>query len=126
MKKKQLLHELMMAQIKDLDCRLWVLEEERNVLINNQHTIRTVADILERDLNREARKKAELLAYLVYKHVHKCNPVKVPGPSRYSDSDLWIVRTAVKRIDEGVDSPAPPADRLSHEDWIRLCMEACV
>ena len=111
----------MEAQLKQLDCRLKVLEEERALLIHKPHTIQTVADILEQDLNLEARKKAELLAYLLYKHVHTSEPVK---PNRYSDDDLWILRAAIMRVNGGADLPAP--DRLSYEDWIRLCTEACL
>lgn len=120
-----------MARLEDLERRVRILEEERELLINNPHTIWTVIEVLELDLNREARKKAGLLTYLIYKHVHNCDPVKVvlPGigdPSRYSERDLWIIRAAVRRIHDGPDSQPPPMDLLSNEDWIRFCVEAHV
>ena len=43
-----------MAQLEDMDRRLRILEEERNLLIDYPHSIWTVTDVLEIDLNREA------------------------------------------------------------------------
>ena len=65
---------------------------------------------------------------LIYKHVHKCNPVKVvlPGisnPPRYSEGDLWMISTAVRRVHERVGSPAPPLNLVTYDDWIHLCAE---
>ena len=120
-----------MAQLEDMDRRLRILEKERNLLIDYPHSIWTVTDVLEIDLNREARKKAGLLAHLIYKHIYNSDPVKVMlpnigDPSRYSERDLWMVRTAIKRVHEGANSPAPPSNHLAIKDWTRLCNEARV
>lgn len=125
----QLLQELTTAWMKELLCRLRDSRGERALLIHNPHTIHTISDIFDLDLNRDAQEKAELLASLVYKHVYDRDPVSTPLPgigrcNRYSDDDLWIVRTAVTRVNQGANSPAPPIGRVSIEDWIRLCTEA--
>lgn len=127
----QLYLELTMAQLEDMDRRLRILEQERNLLIDYPHSIWTVADVLEIDLNREARKKAGLLAHLIYKHVHNSDPVKVMlpnigDPSRYSEKNLWMLRSAIKRVHEGANSPAPQNNLLANKDWTRFCDEACV
>jgi len=120
-----------MAQLEDMDRRIRILEEERNLLIDYPHSVWTVTDVLEVDLNREARKKAGLLAHLIYKHVHNSDPVKVMlpnigDPSRYSEGDLWMVRSAVKIVNEGRNLPVLPINLLTNEDWIFLCNEARV
>jgi hypothetical protein len=50
----------------------------------------------------------------------------IGDPSRYSERDLWMVRSAIKRVHEGANSPEPPSNHLAIEDWTRLCNEARV
>ena len=104
-------------------------EEEKKAIIDNPHTIWTVSNVLDLELSRDQREKAERLAFKIFKHLYKdkepvwCELFGVPV-NRYSHEDLWIVKISVKRVSEGV-TYIPPDELLSKEAWIQCCTEVC-
>jgi hypothetical protein len=120
--------------LEEVTAKLKAMAEEKEKIIMNPHTIWTVADVLELNLAHDKRRKAGLLAHVIYKHTHDgLEPVSLILPetgaesvARYCSDDLWIVRLAVRRAHGGVDCPAPPVDKLSNEDWVNICKECGV
>ena len=76
---------------------------EDRVIIDNPHTVETVAKVLGLNLNKGEEREAVILARNVFKRVN-CDqePVscEVSGEKvdHYRDDDLWIVKLAVKTL----------------------------
>ena len=93
------------------------------LIIDNPHTIWSVANVLDLNLTKNQRESAGLLADKIFKHVH---PETEPQSctifdckvNRYHNDDLWIVIAAVNKIAHG---QPPPRDKMSTKEWIKCC-----
>ena len=91
--------------------------QETRMVFDNPHTVWTVESVLELNLTHDQRIKAGLLAYKVFKSLHADQePI-----NRYSNDDVWIVRSSVKRVFDGVFCPSE--DLLSNDVWTKCCAE---
>ncbi len=97
------------------------------VVIDNPHTIWSVANVLDLNFTKFQRESAGHLAYKIFKHAH---PENEPQSCtifdckvyRYHNDDLWIVKAAVNKIAHGQVSQPPPQDKMSMEEWIKCCL----
>ena len=86
----------MEERIEALERRIKLLEEERNVLLKYPHTIWSASNVLlDLLLTQEQRRKAGLLAYKMFTHVHPgSEPTRFDlfgkNVNRYADVDAWI------------------------------------
>jgi hypothetical protein len=96
--------------------------QETKLVFDNPHTVWTVESVLELNLTHAQRIKAGLLAYKIFKSLYADRePFKTSGINRYSNADVWIVTSSVKRVFDGVFSPSE--DLLLNEVWTRCCAE---
>ena len=90
---------------------------ELQAVFDNPHTVCTVASVLELNLTHAQRIRAGLLAYKIFKSLYADQePFK---NSRYSNDDVWIVRSSVKRVFDGVFCPSE--ELLPNDVWTRCC-----
>ena len=91
--------------------------QETRMVFDNPHTVWTVESVLELNLIHDQRIKAGLLAYKIFKSLYADQePFK---NSRYSNDDVWIVRSSVKRVFDGVFCPSE--ELLPNDVWTRCC-----
>jgi hypothetical protein len=96
--------------------------QETKLVFDNPHTIWTVESVLEFNLTHAQRIKAGLLAYKIFKSLYADRePFTSSGIHRYSNADVWIVTSSVKRVFDGVFCPSE--DLLLNEVWTRCCAE---
>ena len=96
--------------------------QETRMVFDNPHTVCTVASVLELNLTHAQRIKAGLLAYKVFKGLYvDQEPFKISGINRYSNDNVWIVRSSVKRVFDGVFCPSE--ELLPNDIWTRCCIE---
>ena len=114
--------------MEELQSKLAIALEDQQLIIQNPHTVWTVANVLDFNLTQEQRMKAGLLAYKIFKHINVnqeplCCEIFLGGGNvnRYSNDDIWIVKLAVKKIALGRDCHDPPPDKLSNEPWVECC-----
>ena len=94
--------------------------QETRMVFDNPHTVCTVASVLELNLTHAQRIRAGLLAYKVFKSLYADQePFKISGINRYSNDDVWIVRSSVKRVFDGVFCPSE--ELLPNDVWTRCC-----
>ena len=81
--------------------------QETKLVFDNPHTVWTVESVLELNLTDTQRIEAELLAYKIFKSLYADRePFKTSGINRYSNCDVWIVTSSVKRVFDGVFCPS--------------------
>ena len=118
----------MEERIEALERRVKQLEEEKELLIGYPHTIWNASSmLLGLQLTREQRRKAGLLAYKMFTHVHSgSEPARFElfgeNVSRYADVDAWIVRLAVQKT-ASQDCAGPSDDQIPNETWLQMCAE---
>ena len=96
--------------------------QETKLVFDNPHTVWTVESVLELNLTHAQCIKAGLLAYKIFKSLYAdLEPFKTSGINRYSNADVWIVTSSVKRVFDGVFCPSE--DLLLNEVWTRCCDE---
>jgi hypothetical protein len=96
--------------------------QETKLVLDNPHTVWTVESVLELNLTHAQRIKAGLLAYKIFKILYADRePFETSGINRYSNADVWIVTSSVKRVFDGVFCPSE--DLLLNEVWTRCCAE---
>jgi hypothetical protein len=96
--------------------------QETKLVFDNPHTVWTVESVLELNLTHAQRIKAGLLAYKIFKSLYADRePFKTSGINRYSNADVWIVTSSIKRVFDGVFCPSE--DLLLNEVWSRCCAE---
>jgi hypothetical protein len=96
--------------------------QETNLVFDNPHTVWTVESVLELNLTHAQCIKAGLLAYKIFKSLYADRePFKTSGINQYSNADVWIVTSSVKRVFDGVFCPSE--DLLLNEVWTRCCAE---
>ena len=96
--------------------------QETKLVFDNPHTVWTVESVLELNLTQAQCIKAGLLAYKIFKSLYADRePFKTSGINRYSNADVWIVTSSVKRVFDGVFCPSE--DLLLNEVWTRCCAE---
>jgi hypothetical protein len=122
--------EEMELRLDEMERRLQIIKGERNLVIDNPHTVWTVANVLDLDLTRNQRKDTGLLAYKLFKYMHANNePAHYAmfgmdtDVNRYGTGDLWMVRIAVKRVFEGAVCVGPSEETMSNEVWLQCCTE---
>ena len=96
--------------------------QETRMVFDNPHTVWTVESVLELNLIHDQRIKAGLLAYKIFKSLYADQePFKISGINRYSNDNVWIVRSSVKRVFDGVFCPSE--ELLPNDIWTRCCIE---
>ena len=96
--------------------------QETKLVFDSPHTVWTVESVLELNLTHAQCIKAGLLAYKIFKSLYADRePFKTSGINRYSNADVWIVTSSVKRVFDGVFCPSE--DLLLNEVWTRCCAE---
>ena len=120
------------AQLEELKLELEALRlelqatknelQETRMVFDNPHTVWTVESVLELNLIHDQRIKAGLLAYKIFKSLYADRePFKISGINRYSNDNVWIVRSSVKRVFDGVFCPSE--ELLPNDIWTRCCIE---
>ena len=99
--------------MEELALQLAKSQDEKKAVIDNPHTIWTVSNVLDLDITREQREKAERLAFKIFKCLYADKEQACCNVNRYSHKDLWIVKISVKRVSVGAICPAP--DLLSNK-----------
>jgi hypothetical protein len=96
--------------------------QETKLVFDNPHTVWTVENVLELNLTHAQLIKAWLLAYMIFKSLYADRePFKTSGINLYSNADVWIVTSSVKRVFDGVFCPSE--NLLLNEVWTRCCAE---
>ena len=112
--------EKLRLELEALRLELEAVRIELQAVFDNPHTVCTVASVLELNLTHAQRIKAGLLAYKIFKSLYADQePFKISGINRYSNDDVWIVRSSVKRVFDGLFCPSE--DLLPNDVWTRCC-----
>jgi hypothetical protein len=122
MKELRLKLEALRQEIKLVRQEIKQVRQDVKLVSDNPHTVWTVESVLELNLTHAQRIKAELLAYKIFKSLYAARePFKTSGINQYSNADVWIVTSSVKRVFDGVFCPSE--DLLLNEVWTRCCAE---